>query len=541
PGQTDLQSPQDIQVHVVNTNFTLSWNFPGKDPRVTFSAEYKWPESSGAQWKELPGCDNVPGPGCDFSSAITEFYDTLGLRVRAQKRGQVSPWSGVLEVIPEHIAQIGPPGLQLESTNGDIKIKISPPEANQEKKMWTNDLSFKYNLVFWENSSNAQLRSKNILPMDTIDDLAPETTYCFKVQANLPTDSKEGLFSPIQCIKTTTKAVNDLLCATNLSVHALNMKFYLHWDNQSKEPVSYNVQFLLGYLKHLHEDYSGKWVSVPSCANVTSTRCHVSPAITTTGFYYLRVEARGGHNKSCLSSEVEVDPLKTNEIGPPGVKLDSSETLLHIQISPPGGPEDEVMRNSYDLSYRILYWKNSSNDEEGTKVKETKQTMATLEALAPGAVYCVRAQALSEAYNKSSAYSQQQCVQTPAEKTFSLIILATFMGALFVVLLVALPLVFLLYQAYSKIKYVFFPSCQPPLNIEGLGGHLFTNPYLSTVEEAVENCSVIDSMTTEEGNQIEFKDCKHSKQSSRDSGNYSNDDNTCGSKGSKETLDKEII
>ncbi|NXA09136.1 INAR1 protein, partial [Sapayoa aenigma] len=540
PGQTDLQSPQDIQVHVVNTNFTLRWNYTGKDPSVTFSAEYKWSESSEGDWKELPGCQNVSGAGCDFSSAVTEYYDTHCVRVRAQRGTRVSPWSRVLQMVPDHVAQIGPPGMQLQSTNGDIKIRISPPEANQEKKMWINDLSFKYNLVFWENSSNAQIRSKNIFPTDTIDDLAPETTYCFKVQANLPTESKEGLFSPVHCMKTTPKAVNDLLCATNLSVHALNMKFYLHWDNQYKQPVSYNVQYLLGYLKHLNEDYAGKWVSVPGCENVTGTRCHVSPVITTTGFYYLRVQARGEHNKSCLSSEVKVDPLKTNEIGPPGVKLDSSESLLHIQISPPGASEDEVMRDSYLLSYRILYWKNSSNDEEGTEVKETKQTVATIADVAPGTVYCVRVQALSEAYNKSSVYSQEQCIQTPAEKTFPLIILATFMGALFVVLLVALPLIFLLYKAYSKIKYVFFPSCQPPLNIEGFGGQLSTNPYVSTVEEAVENCSIIESMITEEGNLIDFKDYKHCKQSSRDSGNYSNDDNS-GSKSSKETLEKEIM
>lgn len=47
-----------------------------------------------------------------------------------------------------------------------------------------------------------------------------------------------------------------------------------------------------------------------------------------------------------------------------------------------------------------------------------------------------------------------------------LIIFGIFMSALLVVLLVATPLVFVLYQAYNKIKYVFFPSCQPPLSIE---------------------------------------------------------------------------
>ncbi|NWU85389.1 INAR1 protein, partial [Onychorhynchus coronatus] len=499
------------------------------------------PESSGAEWQELPGCGNVSGTECDFSSAITQYYDTHLVRVRARAGARVSPWSGVLELVPEHEAQIGPPGIELQPTNGDIKIKVSPPEANQEKKMWINDLSFKYNLVFWENSSNSQPRSKNIFTFDTINGLAPDTTYCFKVQANLPVEGKEGLFSPVRCVKTTQKAVNDLLCAKNLRVHGLNMEFHLHWDNEYEQPVSYNVQYLIGYLKRLNEDPSGKWVSVPGCGDTAATRCDVSSIVTTTGFYYLRVRARGAHNASCLSPEVLLEPLNTNEIGPPGVKLDIGDTLLHIQISPPGGPEGEVMRNNYILSYRILYWKNSSNDEEEPKVKETKQTVATIHGLTPETLYCVKVQAFSEAYNKSSGYSQEECIQTLAGKAFSLIILATFVAALFAVLLVALPLVFVLYQAYSKIKYVFFPACQPPLNIEGFGGQLCTSPYLSTPEEPIENCSIIESMITLEGNQIDFKDYKHFKQSSRDSGNYSNDDNTSGSKSSAETLEKEII
>ncbi|NXG24406.1 INAR1 protein, partial [Grallaria varia] len=539
-GQVPLQSPQHVEVHVVNTNFTLSWSHPGKEPGVTFSAEYQGPDGGGTAWQWLPGCHNVSGTRCDFSLAISEFYDSHWLRVRAQRAGHVSPWSHTVHMVPAHEAQIGPPGLELQPTNGDIKIKISPPEANQDKKMWLDDLSFKYNLVYWENSSDSQLRSKSVFPVDTVDGLAPDTTYCFRVQANLPAEAKEGQFSPTCCVRTTRK-VNELLCATNLRVLGLNMDFHLHWDSQYKQPVSYSVQYLIGYLKRLNDDHSGKWLEVPGCGNVTGGRCRVSPVLTTTGFYYLRVLARGQGHQCCLSAEVKVDPLKTNEIGPPGVKLDISDTLLHVQISPPGGPGNELMRDNYVLSYRILYWKNSSNDEEEAKVKELKQTIGTIAGLEPRTLYCVKVQAVSEAYNKSSAYSQQECTQTPAEKSFPLVILATFTVALVAVLLLVVPLVFVLYQAYSKIKYVFFPSCQPPLNIEGFGGQLCPSPYLSTPEEPIENCSIIESMVTYEGNQVDFKDYKHSKQSSRDSGNYSNDDNTSGSKDSAEMLQKEII
>ncbi|NXC92260.1 INAR1 protein, partial [Cercotrichas coryphoeus] len=433
-------------------------------------------------------------------------------------------------------AQIGPPGLELQSTNGIVKVKVSPPEANERKKMWINDLSFKYNLVFWENSSHAQLQRKNIFPVDTIDDLAPNSTYCFKVQANLPLEGKQGWFSPISCVKTTQKEA--LLPKPELSAAQTNMIFF------RSSGSSHQNSWILpcrGYLKTLNDDYSDKWLSVPRCENISSTWCNFSSIITNTAFYYLRVQARQGHNKSCLSREVKVDPLNTNGIGPPGVRLDLSDTLLHILISPPGGAEDEVMRDYYDLSYRILYWKSSSDKEEEVQQKEVKQTIATVSDVSPSSLYCVKVQAFSEPYNKSSAYSQQQCIHTPAGTPLPLMIFGIFMGALLVVLLVAASLVFVFYQAYNKIKYVFFPSCQPPLNIEGFGAQLFSSPYLSAAEEPVESCCVIESMVTEEGNQIDFTDYKHSKQSSRDSGNYSNDDNTSGSKGSKETLEKETV
>uniref|UniRef100_A0A8C0V8Z0 Interferon alpha/beta receptor 1-like n=2 Tax=Cyanistes caeruleus TaxID=156563 RepID=A0A8C0V8Z0_CYACU len=536
-GQSSLPSPENVQVHVVNTNFTLSWDYNGSNPNVTFSAEFQWPELEDTGWQELRGCQAVLGTACDISAAISEYYDLHLVRVRAQAGPRASPWSGILEMVPEHIGTIGPPGLELQSTNGVIKVKVSPPEENQRKKMWINDLSFKYNLVFWENSSHAQLQSKIIFPVDTIDDLAPDSSYCFKVQANLPREGKQGLFSPISCVKTTQK-VNNPLCATNLSILALNMNFHLLWSTQEKQEVNYNVQYLHGFLKRLNDDHSDKWLSVPRCENITRTWCNFSSIITNMGFYYLRVQARRG-SKSCLSREVQVDPLKINGIGPPGLRLDLSDASLHILISPPGGAEDEVTRDHYDLSYRILYWKKSSEGE--VKQKEVKQTIATVPDVSPSTLYCVKVQAFSKPYNKSSAYSQQECIHTPAGSRLPLIIFGIFMGALLVVLFVASPLVFMLYKAYNKIKYVFFPSCQPPLNIEGFGAQPFSSPYLSAAEEPVENCCVIESVITEEGNQIDFTDYKHSKQSSRDSGNYSNDNNSSGSKGSKETLENEII
>uniref|UniRef100_A0A8C6YYN0 Interferon alpha and beta receptor subunit 1 n=1 Tax=Nothoprocta perdicaria TaxID=30464 RepID=A0A8C6YYN0_NOTPE len=511
-GHANLESPQDIEVYIVNTNFTLRWNYSEDGTPVVFSAQYCCSEdcqSSEMEWKKLAGCQNVTGTRCDFSSAITEYDIEYYVRLRAETREDKSPWSSYFEMIPSEMAEIGPPEIELQSTNGVIKIKLSPPEANQAQKMWIDDLSFKYNVVIWENSSN--LRKQSIFPTDTIRDLAPETTYCLKVQAYRPLE-KEGLFSPVHCIKTTRKGTEKD-----------NLDGYLDF---------------LAFIKNIPGDQSKKWLSVPGCENITNTKCNFTSIIPPSpGLYYLRVQAMSEYNRSCLSYEVKVDPLITNEIGPPDVKVDVSDVLLHIQISPPGGSENEALRN-YGLSYRVLYWKNSSNNEEEAKMKVVKQRIATVSDLTPATFYCVKAQAFSETYNKSSPFSKEECILTPRDKMLPLIILATFLGALIAILVVAVLIIFVLYQAYNKIKYVFFPSCHPPSNIEDVGGQPFSSPYLLT-EEPTENFCIIESIITEETKQTDFGEGQHPKPCSRDSGNYSYDDDD--NSGSKASEGKEIV
>uniref|UniRef100_A0A674J9Y0 Interferon alpha and beta receptor subunit 1 n=1 Tax=Terrapene triunguis TaxID=2587831 RepID=A0A674J9Y0_9SAUR len=349
--------PQNVQVDVVNTNFTLRWSWGSEnDFSVTFS---DFGKEETTDWKELSGCQNVTVTECDFSSAMTAYLDSYNVRIRAERGEEKSLWS-TISFIPDLIAKIGPPGVQLESIDGVVKINISPPEENQNRKMWRNDKRFTYNAMFWENSSNTEPKSKTINRRDTIYDLAPKTTYCLKVQARIISERKVGSFSPVYCIKTTDKAWNVLPYPMNVEVHALNMKFLLSWDNQYDQNVSFTVQYLSGYLKRLPEDYSDKWITVSGCENITTTQCDFSSDIVISGIYFLRVQAMNGYNKSRWSNEIKVDPY---EIGPPSVTVSSSKDSLRIHLTPPGESENKSMSEFYDLSYRVLYWKNSSDTE----------------------------------------------------------------------------------------------------------------------------------------------------------------------------------
>lgn len=53
-------------------------------------------------------------------------------------------------------AKIGPPGLQVESEDGNVKINILHPEANQARKMWDMD-NLSYKLAIWKNSSSPEV------------------------------------------------------------------------------------------------------------------------------------------------------------------------------------------------------------------------------------------------------------------------------------------------------------------------------------------------------------------------------------------------
>ncbi|XP_067421693.1 interferon alpha/beta receptor 1 [Emydura macquarii macquarii] len=543
-GQMNLMSPQNVQVHAVNTNFTLRWNWDSqKDFNVTFSAQYQriLEDYEGKEeeidWKEISGCQNVSVTECDFSSSLSSYIDSYNVHVRAEKGEEKSPWSITLSFRPYSIAKIGPPGVQLESIDGVVKINIFPPEENQNRKMWTNDISFTYHAVFWENSSNSEPKSKTINRRDIIYDLAPDTVYCLRVQAHITSERKVGSFSPVYCVKTTEKAWNALPYPMNVEVHALNMKFLLAWDNQNDQNVSFTVQYLSAYLKSLQEDHSDKWITVSGCENITTTQCDFSSAIVPSGIYFLRVQAINGYNKSRWSNEIKVDPCVVNEIGPPSVTVSPNEDSLRIQLTAPGESENKSMSEFYDLSYRILYWKNSSDVEK--KIKDLEQLLFTIPDLEPFTLYCLKVQAFSPSYKKNGRFSEVECIKTLNGKTSPLTILFTFIIALTAFFFSASFIIFGIYYISRRIKYAFFPSCKPPSNIECLGGQSFNSPYLSTSEEPTETCCIIESIVIEETNQTDFKDYKHSKQSSRDSGNYSNDDDTSGTKVSEETLEQE--
>ncbi|XP_076974985.1 interferon alpha/beta receptor 1-like isoform X2 [Tamandua tetradactyla] len=484
-------------------------------------------------WIKLPGCQYITSTKCSFSSANLKVYQEIKLRVRAEKGNSTSPWYEVDPFIPFLKAQIGPPEVHLEAEDKAIVITISSP-GTEDSVMWAMDKSkFIYSLVFWKNSSGVEKRIEPVYSRDKIYKLSPETTYCLKVKARLRLQRKVGLYSPVYCINTTVE--NKLPPPENVEVDVENQNYVLKWD-YSYENTTFQVQWLQAYFKKFFWNRSNKWKQIPECKNTKTTQCIFPRDIFPKGIYFLRVQASNGNNTSLWSEEKKFDTDKLAVVLPPVINVKSINSSLHIYLSGPKESENTSVNQYYPTIYEIVFWENTSTAE--SKMLESK-TDFTLPNLQPLTVYCVKARALVEfeKWNKSSVFSDTVCEKTKQGNTSIIWIIigicVTFFSSPFVIYAVK--------SLLKCIKYVFFPSCTPPSSIdEYLSENPLKNLLLFTSEEQTERCFIIENTSTidaeEETPQIDEDHKKYNSQTSRDSGNYSNEDENSEDKTSEQLL-----
>ncbi|XP_042313551.1 interferon alpha/beta receptor 1 isoform X2 [Sceloporus undulatus] len=463
---------------------------------------------------------------CDLSSTMLHYLDEYIVNVRAETTKGHSPWAN-LTFCPYKEAKIGPPGVWLESINGNEKINILHPEANQSRKMWESD-NLSYTLTIWKNSSHPEEKIEPVFPGQFIHGLEPETTYCLKVNAHLIDNI--GLNSAVYC-KRTPKAWTGLPIPENLRVHALNMKCILYWDTLNEGNVSYLVQYLLGHNSRASLDISKNWANVTGCKNVQTAHCDISSSVSFDGIYYFQVQAVHNDKKSPWSKMQQFEPQKDNQIGSPSIKVNASEESLLISIASPGETENNPMSKLYKLTYSIWYWPNSSY----TKKKELGDRTSppyVISGLIPSTLYCLKVQAFSRQYNKSSMFSNVECIETAKGESLALHVIIIIAITIAIGVVVA-GLIGFTYYIGKKVKYAFFPKCSPPLTIKSIEGKDVSSSYLLTSEEPKEDCVVIvDSSAPNDVNLVDVKDHKELEEISQDSGNYSNHDDISGDKDS---------
>uniref|UniRef100_A0A8C4W7L6 Interleukin 20 receptor subunit beta n=1 Tax=Gopherus evgoodei TaxID=1825980 RepID=A0A8C4W7L6_9SAUR len=232
----------------------------------------------------------------------------------------------------------------------------------------------------------------------------------------------------------------------NISILSTNMKHFLTWSPVTVpgETVRYSVEFQGEY----ERDYANEtWIPISECSLIIVTQCNVTEDISATVAYNLRVRANLGSRGSEWSTLKVLFNRITTFLTPPmmEVSVDGYHLLVKLEDLGPA------------FQFHIFYWRKGrlpacpGTADHAKTVKEISSAVH-LDTMEAGAEYCVKARTYVEAINRSSNFSQMQCVHG-GRSIWMTTAMVSFVG--FVVGVLALP-----FFAW-KMSQIFQYSCCP--------------------------------------------------------------------------------
>ncbi|KFZ69050.1 Interleukin-20 receptor subunit beta, partial [Podiceps cristatus] len=228
----------------------------------------------------------------------------------------------------------------------------------------------------------------------------------------------------------------------NISILSTNMKHFLTWSPVivQGETVRYSVEFQGEY----EREYANEsWIPICECSLITATVCNITEDISATVAYNLRVRADTGARRSEWGTLKGFFNRITTSLTPPLMKVIADGYHLLVELEDMGPA----------FQFRVLYWKKGQASRIQQKVVKEVSSVVHLDTMEAGPDYCVKAQTYVEAINRSSSFSQPQCVRAQGGRSVWLVT-ALISSAGFVV--AALTLTFLTWNT-SKIFH--FSSC----------------------------------------------------------------------------------
>uniref|UniRef100_A0A8C4UW62 Interleukin 20 receptor subunit beta n=1 Tax=Falco tinnunculus TaxID=100819 RepID=A0A8C4UW62_FALTI len=235
-----------------------------------------------------------------------------------------------------------------------------------------------------------------------------------------------------------SSASEDALLPTpqNISILSTNMKHFLTWSPViiQGETVRYSVEFQGEY----EREYANEsWIPICECSLITATVCNITEDISATVAYNLRVRADVDARRSEWGTLKGFFNRITTYLTPPLMKVIADGYHLLVEL--------EDMGPAFQL--RVLYWK------KGQESRVKVSPVVHLDTMEAGPDYCVKAQTYVEAINRSSSFSQTQCVR--AQGGTSMWLVTALISAGFAVAALALP--FLTWKTSKIFQY----SCCP--------------------------------------------------------------------------------
>lgn len=222
------------------------------------------------------------------------------------------------------------------------------------------------------------------------------------------------------------------------------MKHFLTWSPVTVpgETVRYSVEFQGEY----ERDYANEiWIPISECSLIIVTHCNVTEDISATVPYNLRVRANLGSTGSEWSTLKVLFNRITTFLTPPMMEVSADGYHLLVKLEDLGPA----------FQFHIFYWRKGQESWVHKKTVKEISSVVHLDTMEAGAEYCVKAQTYVEAINRSSNFSQTQCVRGPdgGRSIWMMTAMVSFMG--FVVGVLALP-----FLAW-KMSQIFQYSCCP--------------------------------------------------------------------------------
>ncbi|XP_027738618.1 interleukin-20 receptor subunit beta [Empidonax traillii] len=229
----------------------------------------------------------------------------------------------------------------------------------------------------------------------------------------------------------------------NISILSTNMKHILTWSPViiQGETVRYSVEFQ-GEYERVYANES--WIPISECSLITATLCNITEDISATVAYNLRVRADLGARRSEWGTLKGFFNRNTTSLTPPVMKVIADGYHLLVELEDMGPA----------FQFRVLYWKKGQERRMQQKVVKEVSSVVHLDTMEAGAEYCVKAQSYVEAINRSSSFSQSQCVRAQGDTSMWLVTALISSAGLAVA---ALTLPFLTWKTSKIFQY----SCCP--------------------------------------------------------------------------------
>lgn len=282
-----------------------------------------------------------------------------------------------------------------------------------------------------------------------------------------------SVFSLFYIVYGSTVLTESVPIPENVTLKSLDMGLVLEWD-----PPQNTTNQLFNYTAEMKtwRDYE------PVCVGRSSLRCDFTNNVAF-GLYKLRVrtELHGETSDWVETGEFAVD--KITEISAPHVQLSSRKGQTEVDITDPPMRRRNLREVFTQVSYLIRFWKEGEAKKEEL-IRDQNRVM--LPDLKPLVNYCVEVAVLYSYNTKISQFSNMTCVTNSPSSEVEPWLIAVVLLVSFLVVLVAIVLIFLaVWFSYKGCKII-FPDTKLPENLKQFLSQQSQSPILSAMQESTQ-------------------------------------------------------